>query len=70
MQKHIWIGIIAIIKLINVIFGIKQQNSFIAIHSVMNKIAGGYKKAIILELESMEGNISKIAGCNASLQDC
>jgi len=38
---YIWIGIIAIIKLINVIFGIKQQSRFIAIHSVMNKIAGG-----------------------------
>lgn len=37
---YIWIGIITVIKLINVISGFVVQKQFITIHSVANKITG------------------------------
>ena len=36
----IWIGIIAFIKIVNVISGFVVQKKFVAIHSKMNKITG------------------------------
>lgn len=36
----IWIGIIAFIKIINVISGFVVQKKFVAIHSIANKITG------------------------------
>lgn len=37
---YIWVGIIAVIKLINVISGFIVQKRFVAVHSVMNKVTG------------------------------
>mgnify|MGYP002094849480 CR=1 FL=1 len=37
---YIWIGIIVIIKMINIISGFVVQKRFVPVHSVMNKIAG------------------------------
>lgn len=37
----IWIGIIVIIKMINIVSGFVVQKRFVSIHSVMNKIVGG-----------------------------
>lgn len=37
---YVWIGIIAVIKVINVVFGFVVQKQFVAIHSVMNKVTG------------------------------
>ena len=37
---YIWIGIIALIKIINIVSGYVVQKQFVAIHSVMNKITG------------------------------
>ena len=36
----IWIGIIALIKIINIISGFVVQKRFVAVHSTVNKIVG------------------------------
>ena len=35
-----WIGIIALIKVVNIISGFALQNMFMAVHSAMNKVTG------------------------------
>ena len=37
---YVWIGIIAVIKIINIVSGYFVQKRFVAIHSVMNKVTG------------------------------
>lgn len=37
----IWAGIIAIIKMINIISGFVVEKRFVNVHSIMNKITGG-----------------------------
>jgi CDP-diacylglycerol--glycerol-3-phosphate 3-phosphatidyltransferase len=37
---YIWIGIITLIKIINIVSGYVVQKQFVAIHSVMNKVTG------------------------------
>ena len=37
---YVWIGIIAVIKIINIVSGFVVQKQFVAIHSVMNKVTG------------------------------
>ena len=37
---YVWIGIIAFIKVVNIISGFVVQKTFAAVHSVMNKAAG------------------------------
>ena len=37
---YIWIGVIALIKIINIISGFVVKKRFVAVHSTMNKISG------------------------------
>ena len=37
---YIWIGVIALIKIINIISGFVVQKRFVTVHSKMNKVAG------------------------------
>ena len=37
---YIWIGVIALIKIINIISGFVVQKQFVSVHSVMNKVTG------------------------------
>ena len=37
---YVWIGIIALIKVINVISGLVVQKRFVSVHSTMNKVTG------------------------------
>jgi len=37
---YVWIGIIAVIKVINIVSGYVVQKRFVAVHSVMNKVTG------------------------------
>ena len=37
---YVWMGIIAFIKVVNIISGIVVQKQFVAVHSVMNKVTG------------------------------
>ena len=38
---YVWMGIIAFIKVINIVSGFVVQKQFVAVHSVMNKVTGG-----------------------------
>lgn len=51
---YIWIGIIAMIKVINIVYGIIVQGRFVSVHSVMNKITGGLLFALPLYMESVQ----------------
>ena len=37
---YVWIGVIAFIKVINIVSGYVVQKQFVAIHSLMNKVTG------------------------------
>ena len=37
---YIWIGVIALIKIINIISGFVVQKQFVSVHSTMNKVTG------------------------------
>lgn len=37
---YVWMGMIALIKVINMVSGLVVQKRFVAVHSVMNKVAG------------------------------
>jgi CDP-diacylglycerol--glycerol-3-phosphate 3-phosphatidyltransferase len=37
---YVWIGIIAFIKIINIVSGYVVQKQFVAVHSLMNKVTG------------------------------
>ena len=37
---YVWIGIIALIKVINIVSGYVVQKQFVAVHSMMNKVTG------------------------------
>ena len=36
----IWIGLIAVIKVINLIYGLMVQKQFVSVHTIANKITG------------------------------
>ena len=36
----VWIAVIALIKMINIIYGYVMQKEFVAVHTVMNKLTG------------------------------
>lgn len=59
----IWIGIIAIIKVINILSGIIVQKRFVTVHSVMNKIAGALLFILPLTIEIVELRYSAIVVC-------
>ena len=37
---YVWIGVIAFIKIINIVSGYVVQKQFVAVHSIMNKVTG------------------------------
>ena len=40
ITKAIWIGLIAVIKVINLIYGFMAQKQFVSVHTIANKITG------------------------------
>jgi CDP-diacylglycerol--glycerol-3-phosphate 3-phosphatidyltransferase len=40
IRLYVWIGIIALIKVVNIISGFALQKMFMAVHSAMNKATG------------------------------
>ena len=62
----IWIGIITIIKVINIVSGFIAQRRFVTVHSVMNKITGGLIFAIPLTVGFIDVRYSVAAGCAAA----
>lgn len=59
----IWIGIIVIIKVINIASGIIVQKRFVTVHSVMNKITGALLFVLPLTVEIIELRYSAAVVC-------
>ena len=60
----IWVGVIAIIKINNIILGYVYKKQFIAIHTIMNKITGLLLFLLPLTLFFMEVKYSSIVVCS------
>ena len=62
----IWIGGIALIKIINIISGVVLHKKLTAVHSVMNKITGALCFLLPLTLSFIDLKYSAIAVCAAA----
>ena len=61
-----WIGIIALIKVVNIITGFAAQKRFVAVHSVMNKVAGALLFLLPLTLPAVPLKYSAVVVCAAA----
>ena len=62
----IWVGIIAIIKIINIVSGFVVEKKFVAIHSIMNKVVGGLLFVLPLTLKFIELKYSIAIVCTVA----
>ena len=60
---YVWIGIIAVIKIINIVSGYVVQKCFVAVHSVMNKVTGALLFVFPLTLSFIDLKYSATAVC-------
>ena len=60
---YIWIGIIALIKVVNIISGFAVQKKLVAVHSVMNKVAGALLFLLPLTIPVLSLKYSAIVVC-------
>ena len=60
---YVWIGVIAIIKIINIVSGFVVQKHFVAVHSVMNKVAGALLFVFPLTIPFIDVKYSAAAVC-------
>ena len=58
-----WIGIIALIKVVNIISGFAVQKKFVAVHSVMNKATGALLFLLPLTIPFLSLKYSAIVVC-------
>ena len=58
-----WIGIIAFIKVVNIISGFAAQKKFVAVHSVMNKVAGALLFLFPLTIPAVPLKYSAVVVC-------
>ena len=63
---YIWIGIIALIKVVNIISGFAVQKKLIAVHSVMNKAAGALLFLLPLTIPAVPLKYTAIVVCAAA----
>ena len=63
---YIWIGIIALIKVINIISGFVVQKRFVPVHSVMNKATGALLFLLPLTLPAVPLKCAAIVVCAAA----
>jgi len=63
---YAWIGIIALIKAVNIISGFAVQKRFVPVHSVMNKATGALLFMLPLTLTAVPLKYSAIAVCAAA----
>ena len=66
MAIWIWTGLIAVIKLINIISGFVVQKRFVTVHSLANKITGAVLFALPLTLSMIDVSYSAIFVCLAA----
>ena len=60
---YIWIGVIALIKIINIVSGYVIQKQFVTIHSLMNKVTGVFLFILPLTLSFIDLRYSAVAVC-------
>ena len=60
---YIWIGIIALIKVVNIVSGFTVQKRFVAVHSVMNKASGVLLFLLPLTIPAVSLKYSAIVVC-------
>ena len=63
---YAWIGIIALKKNVNIIFGFVVQRKFVAIHSVMNRATGALLFLLPLTIPAVPLKYSVIVVCAAA----
>ncbi len=63
---YIWIGIIALIKVVNIISGFIVQKRFVTVHSVMNKATGALLFLLPLTISTVPVKTSVIVVCAAA----
>ena len=61
-----WIGIIALIKAVNIVSGFAVQKRFVAVHSVMNKATGALLFLLPLTIPVAPLNYSAVIVCAAA----
>ena len=61
-----WIGIIALIKVVNIVSGFAVQKTFVAVHSSMNKATGALLFLLPLTIPAVPLKISAIVVCAAA----
>ena len=60
---YIWIGIIALIKIINIVSGYVVQKRFVAVHIVMNKVTGMLLFVLPLTFSFIDVRYSAVVVC-------
>ena len=60
---YVWIGIITLIKAVNIVFGFVVQKRFVAVHSVMNKATGALLFLLPLTIPVLPLKYSAIVVC-------
>lgn len=60
---EVWIGIIALIKVINIVSGFVVQKRFVAVHSLMNKVTGAILFALPLTFSFVDLKYSATVVC-------
>ena len=63
---YVWIGIIALIKAVNIISGFAVQKRFAAVHSVMNKVTGALLFLLPLTIRVVPLKYSAVVVCAAA----
>ena len=63
---YIWIGIIALIKVVNIVSGFAVQKRFVAVHSAMNKATGALLFLLPLTISTVPVKTSVIVVCAAA----
>ena len=60
---YVWIGIIVLIRIVNIVSGFIVQNRFVMLHTVMNKVTGFLLFILPLTLRFVELKYSAIPVC-------
>ena len=63
---YVWIGITALIKVVNIISGFAVRKRFVAVHSVMNKATGALLFLLPLTIPAVPLKYSAIVVCAAA----
>ena len=63
---YAWIGMIALIKGINIVSGVVMKKRFVAVHTVMNRVTGALLFALPLTVPLVELRITALFVCAAA----